>query len=214
MKKRLPLLVLLAAAWIFAAAVYPRLPGRIPIHWNVHGQPNGWGGRASAFLFPAVATALALLITFLPRIDPRRAHWSRFADEVGMIVTVLVLFMGWVEVVSLGAALGWRIDVGRAIMAGVGALFAAIGNFLPRIRSNWWLGIRTPWTLENERVWRDTHRVGGRSFVAGGVLAAAAAFLPEPFSVAGPFVLLAAAGVVPVVYSYFAWRREAAGHAG
>lgn len=214
MKSRWITAVVLAAMWGFAAVLYPRLPARIPTHWDLHGSPNGWGGPASAFLFPAVATGLAALFAVLPRIDPRRAHWRAFSEEVGVIANVLVLFIGWIEVAALGASIGWHIDFRRSMLAGVGVLLAVIGNYLPRIRSNWWIGIRTPWTLESERVWRDTHRVAGRTFVAGGVVAAAGALLPELLGTAVMVVALLVTSIVPVVYSYLAWRRETAGRAG
>jgi uncharacterized membrane protein len=207
--------VLLAAMWVFAAAVYTRLPDRIPTHFDIHGQPDRWGGRGSAFVFPLIATAVALLITeVLPRIDPRRAHWDKFRDVVYLVVNLIVLFLAWTMVLALGVALGWNVDLPRALMVGMGLFLAAIGNYLPRIRSNWWMGIRTPWTLESERVWRDTHRVGGRTFVAGGLLCAIAAFLPEPFSTFVPFAALAIGALIPVVYSYLAYRRETREHAG
>ena len=201
-----PLIV--AAMWAFALGVYPRLPDRIPTHWNLHGVADGWGGRSAAFLFPAIGTGIMLLIMVLPYLDPRRANWEKFKDEVRLLVTVLVLFSAWVEAVALGAALGWKVNAGRAVLAGVGALLAVIGNYLPRIRSNWFMGIRTPWTLSSDRVWRETHRVGGRTFVAGGLLMIAAGFIPEPVGDVLALGGVAVAALVPVVYSYLAWRRE------
>jgi immunity protein, SdpI family len=211
MKNRRFTAVLLAAMWLIAAVLYARLPARIPTHWNLRGQVDGWGGRATAFLFPAVATGVALLLgEVLPRIDPRRGNWDKFRDVLHLVVNLVVLFIGWMMGVSLAIALGWPIDVPRAALAGMGLFLAALGNYLPRIRSNWWMGIRTPWTLESERVWRETHRVGGRTFVAAGLVTAVAAFLPAPFSPALPIAALAVAALIPIVYSYVAWRREAA----
>jgi uncharacterized membrane protein len=211
MKHRWITPVLLAALWAFALAVYARLPARVPTHWNLRGEVNGWGGPGSAFLIPAIATAMAALILVLPRIDPRREHWARFRDVLHLTVNVLVLFLGWVEVLALGSALGWKVDVTRATLAGVGVLLMVLGNYMPRIRSNWFMGIRTPWTLESERVWRETHRVGGRTFVAGGAVATVAVLLlPAGVGEGVALAALAAASVVPVVYSYVSWRRERA----
>ena len=207
-----PLLV--AAMWAFALAVYPRLPDRIPTHWNLRGEADGWGGPGAAFLFPAIGTGTWLLMMVLPRIDPRRANWEKFRDEVRLLVGVLVLFFAWIEAVALGAALGWKLDTGRAVMGGVGVLLAVIGNYLPRIRSNWFMGIRTPWTLSSESVWRDTHRVGGRAFVAGGLAMVLAGFIPGILAQLLAIAAAMVATLIPVVYSYLAWRREAAGRAG
>ncbi len=215
MKNRRFTAILLAAMWVFAAAVYTRLPDRIPTHWNLQGQPDGWGGRLAAFLFPAIATGVVLLLTeVLPRIDPRRAHWDKFRDVLWLIVNIVVLFVGWIMVLSLGVALGWNIDLPRAMLLGMGLFLTALGNYLPRLRSNWWMGIRTPWTLESERVWRETHRVGGRTFVAAGIVSALGAFLPAPFCPYVSIAALAVASLIPIVYSYVAFRREAAGRAG
>jgi uncharacterized membrane protein len=113
-----------------------------------------------------------------------------------------------------GFTFGWRVNAGRTPMIGIGVLFMVLGNYLPRIRSNWWMGIRTPWTLESETVWRETHRLGGRTFVVSGAVATLASLLLQP--PASVFVTMAALGVgglVPVVYSYVIWKREHAGRA-
>jgi uncharacterized membrane protein len=214
MKSRWTAPLLVAAMWAFALAVYPRLPDRIPTHWNLHGVADGWGGRNSAFLFPAIGTGMALLMAVLPLIDPRRANWEKFRDEVRLITTVLVLFAAWIEAVALGAALGWGVNTGRAVLAGVGALLAVLGNYLPRIRSNWFIGIRTPWTLSNDRVWRETHRVGGRTFVIGGVAMVLASLVPSPWGDALAIGALVVVPAIPIVYSYRAWRRETASPTG
>lgn len=206
-------LVALLAMWVFALAVFGRLPERIPTHWNLQGEVDGWSPkRWAAFLNPALATALLPLLWWvLPRVGPRRENFARFAGEVVLFGNVLALFLLYVEVLTLGAALGWPVDVGGLTLAGVGLLFVTLGNYLPRIRSNWWMGIRTPWTLDSERVWRDTHRVGGRAFVIGGLLATAAALLPDPARAWLSVAALAGAALFPVAYSYFDWRREARG---
>lgn len=205
-----PVLIVLMVA--FALAVYGRLPEQVPTHFDLSGDPDDWMDRfPGAFLLPAIAAGIYLLLFALRRIDPRRAHYARFEDTYWVILNGLALMLAVMQGLSLGLALGWPIDMGRAITVTMGLLFVGLGNYLPRIRSNWWIGIRTPWTLESEAVWRETHRVGGWTFVAAGlVLVAAGVFLP-----AGPRewvsgIALAVGVAVPLVYSYLAYRRASA----
>jgi uncharacterized membrane protein len=202
----------LAALWALALAIYLRAPARIPTHWNARGEIDRWGSAVSVFILPFAAVMVVALMAVLPRLDPRRANWNRFQPEVRVIVNVLVMFLAWVELATFGShVFGWKIDEGRSTLAATGVLLMVIGNYLPRIRSNWFFGIRTPWTLSSERVWRETHRVGGRAFVAAGVMVALAMFAPASVADVAVAVTVGAAVVVPVAYSYLAWRREAAG---
>lgn len=203
--------VVIALMVAFALAVYGRLPERIPTHFDLSGEPDDWTDRfPGAFLMPALAAGVYLLLFALRRIDPRRAHYQRFEETYWVILNVIAITMAAFHALMLGLALGWPIDIGRAITVTVGLLFVGLGNYLPRVRSNWWIGIRTPWTLESETVWRETHRVAGWTFVfAGLALIAAGSLLP-----AGPRewtsgVALAIGVAVPFVYSYLAYRREA-----
>ncbi|HYH81649.1 MAG TPA: SdpI family protein, partial [Longimicrobium sp.] len=207
--------VVIAGMWVLALLVYLRSPGRVPMHWNVRGEIDGWGAPWTAFLLPATATGIVLLIEILPRLDPRRPNWAKFAGEVRVVVNVLVMFTAWLELSLLGGwAFGWKLGGGRALLAAMGVLLMVIGNYLPRIRSNWWMGIRTPWTLSSDRVWRDTHRLGGRTFVAAGAVSVlAAVLLPEALGVNVAIAAVLAGSLVPAVFSYLAWRREAAGRA-
>lgn len=202
-----PLVV--AAMLAFAAAVYSQLPERVPTHWNFQGEVDGWTDRfPGAFLLPAIALGVWLLLLVLPRIDPRRAHYERFRDTYWLILNLMVLFFAVMHVLSLGAALAWEVNMTRAVFALLGLTFMGLGNYLPRVRSNWWIGVRTPWTLESERVWRETHRVAGRTFVAGGAAALVAALLPAGLATPVAMSGLVAAGLIPLIYSYLAWRRE------
>lgn len=210
MSKRWLSPVVIAAMAVFAAAVFPRLPAEVPTHFGMSGEPDDWMPRwPGAFMAPAVALGLWLLLLALRRIDPRRSHYERFDQTYWAILNLITLFLATTQALSLGLALGWPVDAGRVMYTLLGVLFLVLGNIMPRLKSNWWIGIRTPWTLESERVWTATHRLGGWSFVLGGlVMILAALFLPAQARgwVAVPAIVLAAG--VPLVYSFVAWRRE------
>jgi uncharacterized membrane protein len=201
-----------AAMWAFAAAVYTRLPHRIPTHWNLQGEVDGWMEKPWGVLMqPAIATAMLAVLWVLPRVDPRRENLQRFAGDRRLIVNLLILFFAVVQGATYGQGLGWPVQVDRVILAAIGLLFVGLGNYLPRIRSNWHMGIRTPWTMDNERVWRATHRVGGRTFVAAGLAMAIAALLPLPARAWLTGAAIAVAVALPLAYSYVAYRRDLAG---
>jgi uncharacterized membrane protein len=214
MKSRWIAPVLLVAMWAFALVVYLRHPASVPLHYDLRGNVDHWGAPVAAFLLPAIATALVLLARFAPGVSPERGHWERYREALGLMVSAIVAFLGWMEAVTLGTALGWRVDVSRAAVMGMGLMLVVTGNYLPRLRPNWWIGIRTPWTMLNERVWRDTHRLAGWTVVGAGVVAVlSGVFLPMPRLVVVAVAAVLAGTVVPAAYSYVLWRREAKGRA-
>jgi uncharacterized membrane protein len=201
-----------AAMWAFAAAAYARLPNRMPSHWDLQGDVDGWIEKPwGVLLHPAIATVMLGVLWVLPRVDPRRENVQRFEGDRILIINLLVLFFAIVQVSTYGYGLGWPVQMDRVILAAVGLLFVGLGNYLPRIRSNWFMGIRTPWTLSSERVWRATHRVGGRTFVGAGLVMALAALLPETPRTWLTGGAIAVAVGLPLAYSYVAYRREMSG---
>lgn len=205
-----PLLV--AGMVAFSLAVWPSLPERVATHWNVAGEVDGWMGRtAAALAMPALALPLWAMMLLLPRIDPERRSLEKLGGDYLFLVHLVLLFLGAIHVAMLGHALGWNVDVPAFVLVAVGLLFVGIGNYLPRVRPNWTVGIRTPWTLSSEKVWRRTHRLAGRTMVAGGLLAAAAAFLPEPARAVASLSALLGGALAPAAYSYFAWKRDTTG---
>jgi len=202
-----PLLILAALA--LSLAVWTRLPERMPVHWGLHGDVNGYGSRTQgAFLLPGVMLAIWLLMRFLPRVDPRRANYAKFADTYDLLVNSLVALFAVMHVALIGAALGWPVSMERVAPALIGLQFIILGNALPRARPNWWFGIRTPWTLSNDRVWTRTHRVGGYLLAGAGVVLLAAAAFPSAWTFALGVGAAIAAGFGSLVYSYFAWKQE------
>lgn len=209
MNKRWLGIVFVAAATIFSLVVYNQLPERVVTHWNAQMEPDGWSSRSmAAFGFPGMMLLMFGVFHVLPGVMPRRANFERFEDTYWTIVTLVIAFMVAIHVVVLGKALGWPVDIPTFVFLGVGSLFVILGNLMPRVKPNWILGIRTPWTLESESVWRETHRLGGRTMVIGGLVTMAAAFFPAQ---AQPWIAMGGLGVgafVPLVYSFVLWRRE------
>jgi uncharacterized membrane protein len=202
--------VLIAVSFVATALVYGRLPAEIPTHWNWRGQVDDTTARfPGAFLVPLMAAAIWLLLPVLRRIDPRRRNYERFDETFWVVLNLLALGMLLLQGVVLAQALGAPFEMGRLVLGVVGVLFLLLGNYLPRFKSNWWMGVRTPWTLDSEEVWRRTHRLGGWTFALGGLICVLAAAL-LPLEVAGvvSMVALSLAALVPVVYSYVTWREE------
>lgn len=201
---------LLALMWIAAVLVYPHLPERVPIHWNLQGEVDDYGGRLmGAFFPPAIATFVYAVMMLVPKIDPRKRNIDRLGTDYSLLVSAIVLFMALLQGATTAAALGRDVNVTSVVLLGIGGLWIAIGNYLPRVRQNFTVGIRTPWTLSDENVWRETHRVGGRAMVTGGLVTLVAALLPDPARGLTAIVALLGSALVPVVYSYFQWRRQA-----
>jgi uncharacterized membrane protein len=178
-------------------------------HWGIDGTPDGYSSRAmGAWMMPLLMLAIWMLMRFLPSIDPRRANYQLFAGTYASLIAVIVAFMALIQVAILGSALGWPVSIARVVPIGVGALFVAIGVMLPKARSNWFFGIRTPWTLSSEAIWERTHKLGGVMFVVSGVLMAASAFGPRGMFVVTVALCVVLAAVVPIVYSLVLWLRE------
>ena len=166
--RRFDILIWVLALVPLAAAVliYPRLPQTIPTHWGFDGTADGYGPRESIFFTAALPVALQLLMAALPHLDPRGKSYSRFARPYRAMRVVLALFC--IGLTGMQAAAAWpgaQVNTAGFLTAGMGLVLAAFGNYMPKIRPNFMCGIRTPWTLASENVWRKTHR---RAVLGGG----------------------------------------------
>lgn len=200
---------IVAATSVFSLAVYNRLPEQVPTHWGAGGVVNGWSGRFfAAWMVPLVLAVVAFLLPLLPKIDPRPTNFDKFRPTYDLVVNGIITVVAVIHVLMLGSALGWPVSLARITPLMVGGMFIFLGNLLPRARANWWFGIRTPWTLSNDRVWERTHRLGGYLFVAAGAVLLVVTFLPEAIAAPVLVTVVAAAAGIPMVYSYFAWKQE------
>jgi uncharacterized membrane protein len=209
MRKRWLGLILVAVALALSIWAYPRLPESVPTHWNLRGEADGYSSRLVAVLgVPAGLLVLLVLFQILPRIDPRGANYAKFQDTYWLLVHGVLGLVLALHVLVLAIGLGAGVNVNRAIAVGGGLLLMLVGNYLGRVEPNWFLGVRTPWTLSSATVWRKTHRTAAWLFVAGGLVLVVVG-LARPVNQM-PLLAATAAVVVgiPIVQSYVLWRRE------
>ena len=201
-------LAIIAGMAVYSVLVLPALPAEIPIRWNLSGEPDNTMSKAfGAFPMVLVGIGVWLLFVGLPRIDPRGNRYADFKESYWLLCNLVLLFLAAAHVLVLGLGLGWDVDPVQAMLIGLGLLFTGIGPLLPRLSPNWWTGIRTPWTLSSDTVWRRTHRVGGYMLASAGLLIVATAFLPHPARLWVSAVVFLAMVMIPVAYSYFIWRE-------
>jgi uncharacterized membrane protein len=197
---------LVVLSFALAAALYPRLPESVPTHWNAAGEADGFTPKPwGPFVLPLVIVGVYVLLVVLPRISPRGYRMGRFQGVFEIMQAAILAFLFLVNVLVLLAGIGAPIAMDRAIHAGTGLLFVVLGNFMGKVTKNFFVGIRTPWTLASDEVWLRTHRLGGKLFVLAGIGVFVSGLLGG-----GVIPLLAAVAVaagVPVVYSYVIYRR-------
>jgi uncharacterized membrane protein len=199
---------ILGVMWLLAAVTWASAPEQIPVHWNIEGQVDRYGGKVEGLLFmPMLALAVYLLLLFLPRLDPARANYAKFAGAYAAIrLGILVVLVGVYGVIHLWIR-GNRIDVGLAVSALVGAVLVLVGSLMGRLRPNWFVGIRTPWTMSSITVWEKTHRLGGWVFIAMGLAIFCFGLWRPAWALAGLFVVVIGGSLIPVVYYYLVWRN-------
>lgn len=199
-------IVLIGATVTMALILYPDLPEYIPTHWNAAGEVDGYmSKRWGVGLLLVIPVFLFLLMKLIPVISPKGYGTEAFGGVMNVLQVAMVTFGCFVAAVVLLAANGVDVNMNQMIFGAVGVLFFVIGLCLGRVRKNFFVGIRTPWTIANEEVWERTHRLGGRLFAVAGLIMFSAAFLPLPILWVVAAVL--ALALYPVVYSYFLYRR-------
>ncbi|MGQ9614033.1 MAG: SdpI family protein [Chloroflexus sp.] len=203
------MLIVVVLMWGFGLIMLPSISDPAPIHWNAAGEVDGYGSPwIVALLPPIVATVMALLALVLPRIDPRGQGYTTFFRTYALIMNSLVLFFAGLQVITIGVAVGWSVSVPRLLSLGMSLLIVVLGNELGRVTPNYFVGIRTPWTVADPDVWRKTHRVGARLFVAGGGLAALSSLVvPEEWLFVATLLLVIVPVLATIPYSYVVWRQ-------
>jgi len=197
---------LVALAWGASALLYPGLPARVPMHWNIRGQIDGYGSKATVFLMPGVMVGLLGLFRALPTLSPKNFEVDSFRATYLFVMVLTIGMMGYIQAVLLYAvATGGRMDMNRALFGGLFLFFAMLGNVLGRVRRNIYIGVRVPWTLASERVWNDTHRVAAWLFVACGLSGFLIVVAGLPLVAA--FAVLLIAVVVPIVYAFVHYKQ-------
>ncbi len=202
-------IILLIATFVLAFYFYAHFPDRVVTHWGFNGQPNGWMGKfGGAFFIPIMLVGMYFLLLFVPALDPKKERYADFAKPYN-IFRAAILFTLFVVYLAAGLYnLGYPVKINMVVPLVIGLLMIVLGNFMGKIKNNWFVGIRTPWTLSSENVWNKTHRFGGYAFVIFGIL-----IIISPFATPAAGLALFIAGIVIVtlgtfVYSYLAYRAE------
>ncbi|WP_079505718.1 SdpI family protein [Mesobacillus jeotgali] len=209
MKKHvLPLTMigLLVLAWVIA---FPKLPEQVPIHWNVNGEADGFASKLNAmFSTLGIMVILYISMSFLPKVDPRKANYKFFSKSYHIILNAILGVFFVINILVLANAAGYDVPIGSIGPLVVGIIFMILGNYMPQVRSNFFIGIRTPWTLSNEEVWKKTHRAASKIFFFGGLAMILATFAPVYWKETVLISVIALTVVAPYIYSYVLFKRR------
>lgn len=199
------LLITLGASFYF----YNNFPPTVPTHWNIAGEVDGWGSKfVAAFVIPLIILGMYLMFLFLPLLDPKKERYSQFAKVYHVFKTILVVFMAIIYFITSFSGLGYNIPVATIIPILVGLLFVIIGNYMSKLKMNWFVGIKTPWTLSSEEVWNKTHRVGGKIFIISGIIIAIMNWLPMNAKMPIFITVILMMTLGTFGYSYWLFKKE------
>lgn len=202
------IIILIFSGFVLGAYFYPSLPDKVPTHWNASGEVNGYGSKLfGAFGLPTISLATYLLYLVLPYIDPKRKNYTDFESTYQFLKYVLIIFFLGIELMTLLIASGVIVNKPIFIQIMISLLFILIGNVMGRFKHNYFIGIKTPWTLANEEVWRKTHRLAAPLWVLGGVINILLALTGMSFNGIGFIVIIVMISIVPIGYSYIAYRQ-------
>ena len=201
--------ILVTLLFLVSFYFYIIFPSTIITHWGATGQPNGYMSKfPGVFLFPLIILGMLLLFIFLPKLDPLRKNYKNFITYYDSFILIFILFMSYIYIISILWNLGIQIPIYLALIPAIGFLFIYIGLILKHVKQNWFIGIRTPWSLSNEKVWNKTHKLGSKLFVISGIITLAGILFPPTFMILFILVPILASSIWLIVYSYLIYRKE------
>jgi uncharacterized membrane protein len=187
--------------------IFPKLPEEIPVHFDVSGHADSYGSRWTIFLAPGINFAMIFLAESLRKIDPKSGTYKKFEPHYYNIHFIIALLMMGIQLMTIFYTFGYEINVSRIMPLMMGLLFIFLGNMMPKFKPNYFVGIKTSWTLASERVWYMTHRLAGKVWVIGGLFAVFLVFLPTRAIVWAFIIILAFLVLIPVLASLYFYQK-------
>lgn len=198
--------ILVILSFVTAFYLYPKMPDKMASHWNTAGEVDSYMSKFwGSFLLPIVLLVMVLLFTFLPKIDPLKKNVEKFRPYFDGFILVMTLFLVYIYAITIAWNMNYRFDMTLMIMPAMAILFYYSGVLIEKAKRNWFIGIRTPWTLSSDVVWKKTHKLGAKMFKIAAVIMLSGVFVPDY----GFFFLIPVliAALYPIFYSYFEYKK-------
>ncbi len=198
---------LILFSFAIAFYLYPQMPAQMASHWNIKGEVDNYSPKCTTlFLMPLISFLILLLFWILPRVDPLKKNIQQFRSYFNVFIFLIIFFLFYVYLLTVFWNLGYRFDLGSFLLPALAILFYYASVLIKNAKRNWFIGIRTPWTLSNEKVWTKTHKLGNILFKILALITLASVFFPSY----GFYVLITFAFssvVILFVYSYLEYKK-------
>ena len=200
-------LAVIAVSFVIGIALYPEMPDQMASHWNAAGEVDGympkfWG----LFLMPLITLGMFLLFITIPRIDPLKANIQKFRGNFDMFILIIIFFMFYIYMLTLFWTMGYRFSMIQLMSPAFAVLFYYAGILMQNAKRNWFIGIRTPWTLSSTKVWDKTHKLGAKMFKVAAVIILAGVVLPN-YAIYFILIPILFSAFYLIVYSYREYRK-------
>jgi uncharacterized membrane protein len=202
--------LIVLVSFVVSICLYSQMPENMASHWNMEGNANGYLPKMWAmYLLPIISLGLFLLFISIPKIDPLRQNILKFEKYYDWFIVIMVAFMLYLHLLTIVWNLGIQFNFVLMLAPAFGVLFYYVGLLLGNAKRNWFIGIRTPWTLSNEKVWEKTHNIGGKLFKSAGIVAFLGIIFPQ-YAIFFMVVPVLFVSIWAVAYSYLEYRNQAA----
>lgn len=209
LKKELPLITIVLLPFIYLAYIWNQLPEKVPVHWNIKGEIDRYGEKIELIIIP-ILLPLLVYITFLviPKIDPKN-NLNKMGKKLQSIKVLSTIFMSILALLIIYSAKNQSLTNPNYIVLSIGILYIILGNYFKAIKPNYFIGIKTPWTLENEIVWKETHKLGGKMWFIGGIFVVLSSLILEKQVNFTLFLIVTGViTIIPILYSYTVFKKE------
>lgn len=208
LKNEIPLIAIVSLPFIYLAYIWNELPEKVPMHWNIKGEIDRFGEKSELLLIPILLPLLVYIIFLIvPKIDPKNKI-SKMGNKYQHIKILLTTFMSILALFIIYTAKNQSFANPNYIVLLVGILYIILGNYFKTIKANYFIGIRTPWTLENETVWKETHKLGGKMWFVGGIIVVISSLiLKKQLNFTIFIIITGIITIIPIAYSYFKFKK-------
>ena len=200
-------IIIVLLSFLIGIFSYQYFPDKIASHWGSDGQVNGYMSKFwGIFLVPIISIAMLLLFYFLPKLDPLKKNYKKFRTYYDSFILIMIIFLFYIYLLTILWNFRVKFNINLAIIPALGFLFIYLGIILKHLKRNWFIGIRTPWTISNDKVWEKTHKIGSKLFIGSGIITLLGIFFPN-YMIWFILVPIIASSIWLFIYSYLEYRK-------